>query len=394
MENALDDSAFTICPEVLSLFEEMRDLRHQLHQCPEILFDLPKTSSLVSTYLQSLPIELYTNIGQSGVVGILRNEGPCILLRADMDALNITEVIQTPIISKHPGKMHACGHDGHMAMLLIAAKVLSQVPLKGSVKFVFQPAEEGGHGAREMINDKNYPVMQNPGVDQVYGIHITNGALLGDFVAAPKYASCDSSYFSIEVIGKGGHASTPFLTIDPISAGTHLVVALQTIVSMNIDPERKVVVSVTMIHSGEVFNAIPDRCVINGTIRSFEPEVKARVQQRISELCEGVEKGFRCNVKCEFTDYYSPVINDEQCVENSVNAFMKVSKNANRSFSSPMIGEDFFYFSQEKPGSFIMLGCATPEKQASLHSASFDFDERAMLIGASYWVQLVKELLT
>lgn len=389
----INDEAYSICPEVFALFEEMQRIRREIHEFPEILFDLPKTSELVAKYLQGLNIEVHANIAQCGVVGVIRNPGPCILLRADMDGLNITEVHESEFISKNIGKMHACGHDGHTAMLLIAAKVLSKIQLNGTVKFVFQPAEEGGHGAREMINDTVCPVLEDPAVDEVYGMHITNSCNFGNFIAAPKYASCNSDYFYIEVVGKGGHASTPFLTIDPISAGTHLVVALQTIVSQNINPEKQVVVSTTMIHSGEVFNAIPDICKINGTIRSFEAEVKQKVQQRIKEICEGIEKGFGCIVNCSFSQYYSPVINEEKCVEKAVTAFTQVSKKAERATISPMIGEDFFYFTQQKPGCFIMLGCATPEKQASLHSASFDFDERAMLIGASYWVQLIKNQL-
>ena len=384
---------FNIYPEVLELYDEMLNLRRSIHEYPEILFDLPNTRTIILNYLSGLNIEIVPQVGKSGIVGIIQNPGPCILLRADMDALNITETNKIEYVSKIPGRMHACGHDGHVAMLLIAAKVLSKTELKGTVKFAFQPAEEGGHGAREMIIDPIYPVLENPTVDRVFGMHITNTAKFGDFIASPKYASCNSDYFFITVIGKGGHASTPFLTLDPISAGSHLVVALQTIVSRNIDPQHQVVLSVTMINSGEVFNAIPDVCKINGTIRSFEPEAKAIVQQRIRELCEGVEKGFRCKVGLEFTEYYEPIVNEETCVEISVNAFKKINKNSSRGLFPPMIGEDFSYFTQKKPGCFIMLGSSTPDKQSNLHSSNFDFDEKAMLIGASYWIQLVLDLI-
>ena len=391
---ALSPESFEINAEVFELFSELKSIRRQIHQNPEILFDLPKTRSTILSYLSEINIEIISEVGQSGIVAILRNPGPCILLRADMDALSIQEINETDYMSQTPGKMHACGHDGHVAMLLIAAKVLSRIPLKGSVKFVFQPAEEGGHGAREMIKDSLNPVLSNPTVNQVFGLHITNNIDFGNIIASTKYASCNSDYFFIEIIGKGGHASTPYLTVDPIPAGAQLVLALQTIVSRNIDPISQVVVSVTMMNSGEVFNAIPDVCKINGTIRSFEPENKALVIKRIKELCDGIASGFNCQVKIEFLEYYFPIENDEECTDLAIKAFGKVSKNSKKFRFSPMIAEDFSYFTQQKPGCFIMMGAATEDKKANLHSSGFDFDEKALLIGASYWVQLIKDILT
>jgi hippurate hydrolase len=376
-------------------YSDLLRLRREMHENPELLYDLPKTREIILNYLSGLDIEVLPVVGESGIVAQITGEGPCILFRADMDALSISETTSSPFKSKTQGRMHACGHDGHMAMLLVAAKVLAQerASLRGSVKFVFQPAEEGGHGSKAMIQDLDYPVLKNPEVQQVFGIHITNGVALGDFVASPKYASCNSDYFFIDVVGKGGHASAPYLTRDPIIAGTHLVMALQTIVSRNIEPYRQAVLSVTMLNSGEVFNAIPDKCTINGTIRTFENESKDLIEKRILDLCAGIESGFNCQVNCKFTHYYNPTINNPESVQRTVEAFRKVCPNSNHGTISPMIAEDFFYFTDEKPGCFMMLGTGTDQLSQPLHSSSFDFDERGLLIGASYWVQLAKDIL-
>ena len=386
--------SWNIDSDVLKHYSDLISLRHSLHQQPELLYDLPITRTIVLDYLSTFPIEVLDTVGQSGIVAQIIGEGPCVLFRADMDALSITETTSCEFKSKIQGRMHACGHDGHMAMLLVAAKVLFEKRhlIRGSIKFVFQPAEEGGHGSKAMIEDQVHPVLKNPEVDQVFGVHISNGVTLGNFIASLKYASCNSDYFSIDVIGKGGHASAPYLTRDPIIAGTHLVMALQTIVSRNIEPYRQAVLSVTMINSGEVFNAIPDRCTINGTIRTFENESKDLIETRILELCSGIEKGFNCKVECEFTHYYNPTVNTEDSVALTAEAFRKVCPESHHGTVAPMIAEDFYHFTDAKPGCFMMLGTGTDDKNSPLHSSSFDFDERAMLIGCSYWVELAKLL--
>jgi amidohydrolase len=386
---------FFLHPMVVEYSKDLITLRRTIHKFPEILYDLPITRKVILEYLSQIDIEVFPKVGESGIVALIRGEGPCILLRADMDALNITETLNTEYKSQITGKMHACGHDGHIAMLLVAAKILSNCKssLKGSVKFVFQPAEEGGHGSKAMIDDEANPVLVNPEVSKVFGIHITNAVPLGSFIASYKYASSNSDYFKIDVIGKGGHASAPYLTKDPIIAGSQLVMALQTIISRNIDPQIQAVLSVTMINSGEVFNAIPDTYTICGTIRTFEPEIKNLIENRIIELCQGIEKMFNCKVDCTFTHYYNPIVNDSGCVEEAARCFKKVSPNAEHGTIAPMIGEDFYYFTDEKPGCFLMLGTGTENKNFSLHSPNFDFEEQAMLIGCSYWVELVQDLL-
>lgn len=384
--------SWSIDPDVMNLYSDLISLRHSLHQQPELLYDLPMTRAIVLDYLSTFPIQVLHTVGQSGIVAQIVGDGPCVLFRADMDALSISETTNCEFKSKISGRMHACGHDGHMAMLLVAAKVLfnRRHLIKGSIKFVFQPAEEGGHGAKAMIDDCVHPVLKNPDVDQVFGVHISNDVTIGNFTASLKYASCNSDYFSIDVIGKGGHASAPYLTRDPIIAGTHLVMALQTIVSRNIEPYRQAVLSVTMINSGEVFNAIPDRCTINGTIRTFEIESKDLIETRILELCSGIEKGFNCKVECKFTHYYNPTVNNKDSVALTVEAFRKVCPESLHGTIAPMIAEDFFHFTDAKAGCFMMLGTGTEDKNSPLHSSSFDFDERALLIGCSYWVELAK----
>jgi len=227
--------------------------------------------------LQLLNIEVHTNIGNKGVVGVIRGDGPCFLLRADMDALPVTELIESDYKSQNAGKMHACGHDAHVSMLLIAAKVISRYRerLRGSVKFMFQPAEEGGHGALFMRDDENYPILDaEPRVDEVYAIHMGNLINLGDFNLSEKFMSAYSDGYEITITGKGGHASSPHLCIDPIITTSELVLALQTIISRNVHTKYKAVLSVSFIKGGETFNAISDTCKIGGTLRTYEIEVR------------------------------------------------------------------------------------------------------------------------
>ncbi|CAG9335572.1 unnamed protein product [Blepharisma stoltei] len=383
---------------VLELFDEMKTIRREIHKNPELLYELPNTTSLVTTYLSSLSgVEVYSQVGRSGVIGVLKSDGgPCYLLRADMDALAIQEENNVEYKSQIQGRMHACGHDAHVAMLLIAAKVISNFreKLKGSLKFLFQPAEEGEFGAQAMINDPLYPALENPDVEQVYGLHITASEKIGDVLISSKYASCYSSYFYIDIIGKGGHASTPHLSIDPIHAGAHIVLDINTILSKYVDPQTKASIAVTTFHSGEVFNAIPHICKISGTIRCFEPETKETIEKRITNFCRGSEISFGCEIKLEFQNYYPPTINSPEPSQIAGNAFKKICPGANINNLSPLIGEDFSYFTEKKPGCFIMMGCGDSQHTSHLHSSTFDFDERAMLIGASYWVELVKDILT
>ena len=383
-----------IHPEVEELYSELVDIRRQIHMNPELMFDLPLTSSLVENYLRSLDIEVITKVGISGVVGVIKNQGPCILLRADMDCLPLQEANDVPYKSLTPNRMHACGHDAHVAMLLIAAKVLSRrkEKLKGSVKFLFQPAEEGGHGAREMTNDPNYPVLESsPRVDEVYGIHVSNNHNLGDYLLADKYMSCFTIFFSIDVIGKGGHMST--VNNNPVHITSELILAIQTLKSRNLPDSERAVISITSFNAGEAANAVPDTCRIMGTIRVFTKELRDEIHERIKELCTGFEVAKNCKMIIDFFDLYPPIENDQNCNAKALKILQKISTNGKRDVLSPMIGEDFSYFTNKRPGTFFMLGCGTPEKCNPIHSPTFDIDEHAMLIGSSFYVDLILDLL-
>lgn len=383
-----------IHPEVLELYEELVRVRREIHMHPELLYDLPLTSKLVEEYLTSLDLEVITGVGRSGVVGVIRNPGPCIMLRADMDCLPLQEANDVIYKSLYPNRMHACGHDAHTAMLLISAKVLSRYKseLKGSVKFLFQPAEEGGHGAKEMRDDPKYPVLlTEPKVDEVYGIHVSNDHNLGDYLLANEHMSCFTDFFSIIITGKGGHLSAQ--TINPITIGSEIILALQTIKSRNIPDWQRNVLSVTAFISGEAVNAVPETCKLLGTIRSFEVEVKCEIIKRIKEICAGFEVSHNCSVEVENIDLYGPIMNYEKCNEKALAVLKKISPLGKRDCRSPMIGEDFSYFTDVLPGNFFMLGCATPGKDSPIHSPTFDINEHAMLIGASFYVELILSLL-
>jgi amidohydrolase len=380
--------------EVLELYDELVFIRRKIHKHPELLFDLPVTSGLVADYLRDLGIDVIENVGKSGVVGIIHNPGLCIMLRADMDCLPLQEENEVAYSSEIPGRMHACGHDAHVAMLLIAAKVLSKKKnqLKGSVKFVFQPAEEGGHGGREMRDDPLYPVLDtNPIVDQVYGIHVSNNHLIGDYLLTDKYMSCFADFFDIEIVGKGGHMSSQYN--NHIYVASELILALQTIVSRNISDKERVVVSVTSFNAGEAENAVPDDCKLLGTIRSFDPNTRDNVHNRIGEICKGFEIAENCKVTLNITKLYGPIVNDPKCNQNALKTLKKISPDGVRDEVSPMIGEDFSYFTDARPGSFFMMGCGSEEKNQPIHSSQFDIDERAMMIGSSFFVELILDLL-
>ena len=383
-----------IHPEVLSLFPELVQIRREIHMHPELLFDLPLTSKLVADYLRDLGLEVITSVGQSGVVGVLRGRGPCILLRADMDCLPLQEFNESPYKSTVPNQMHACGHDAHVAMLLIAAKVLvrHRSEIGGSVKFLFQPAEEGGHGAREMMNDSLYPVLEaEPRVDEVYGIHVSNNHNLGDYLLADTYMSCFTDFFSIVITGTGGHVSAQ--TVNPVSIGAELIMALQTVKSRNLPDAERSVLSVTAFLAGEAENAIPETCKILGTARTFVPNSREIIFRRIRQICSGMEIENNCKIEVEKNELYGPIKNNYVCNQMALRILKKISPDGVRDSVSPMIGEDFSYFTDVRPGNFFMLGCATPDKCNPIHSPTFDINEEAMLIGSSFYVELILDSL-
>ena len=370
--------------EISEYFTEVQSIFRQLHSEPELLYDLPKTSSFVANYLHSLNIEVHEQIGLSGVVGVIRNPGPCIMLRADMDALPIDEETNLPYSSKTPGRMHACGHDSHVAMLLVAAKIISKMSgLKGSVKFVFQPAEEGGAGANAMIKDG---VLEN--VDEAYGVHVGSPMKVNDYLYNDKYGSVNSDRFEVIIEGRGGHGSAPHDTIDSIPVAAHLLLAFNQIASNRQDLLK---IQANIVKTSESSNAIPGRVEIKGCTRTLHDQDRKEIKERMRLACEGLEVTYNVRIRFVYEEVYNGLINSESCGKYCLKAAAKVctGKRLQRILA---IGEDFSYFSAVVPSAYILLGCAD-EQSPGNHSKMFKVEEETLLIGVAYWVALVKERL-
>ena len=383
-----------ILPQVQELFNEMVEIRRDIHRHPELLFNLPRTSSKVANYLKTLDLQVIENVGQSGVVGILQGEGPCILLRADMDALPVQELNDVEYKSTVDGVSHACGHDAHTAMLMIAAKILKQIELssglKGSVKFMFQPAEEGGFGALEMINDKNHPILEAaPKVDQAYAIHVSGVHELGEFDIA-EYMTASNDGIVIEVIGTGGHMSAQ--TNNPVTIAADIILTLQSIISRNIDNSERLVLSITSINAGEVVNAVPDKCIVKGSIRSLKEKVRQQTILRVQEICKGAEIKHGCKINLQIRAGYPSTINHPSGITNFMKAIKATCPEAVIDTRTHMASEDFSYLLQSRPGAFLVVGTQGGAKEAN-HSGKFDIDERGLLVGASILVRLVLDLI-
>ncbi len=380
--------------EILSLKDELIGLRRDFHMYPETRFDLPRTSKKVADYLRNLGLEVKEGVGKSGVVGLLRgNEnGKTVMLRADMDALPIDEANDVPYKSRVKGKMHACGHDGHTAMLLVAAKVLSEHKdqIKGNVKFVFQPSEEyPPGGAKPMIEDG---VMENPHVDGAFGIHLWTPLKTGTIGTRPGALMAAADKFDLKFTGKGGHGAYPHLSVDPIVAASQFVTSVQSIVSREVSPLDSAVITVGKFSSGDVFNVIPENAVLFGTVRTLKEETRSKVRKRIEEIARGIGAAFR--VKCEFNyeNGYPVLINDESMVELVRKAGKETVGAGNVLEVEPsMGGEDMAYYLQKAKGAFYFVGASNEKKgiTAPHHSPYFDIDEDALPIGVEMPVRTV-----
>ena len=364
--------------------------RRDFHKHPELSFKEFRTSKIVAEKLKSFGIETKKNIGKTGVVGILKGEknGPTIALRADMDALPIQETNDISYKSVNKGIMHACGHDAHTAMLLGAAEALSKMrhEIKGEIRFIFQPAEEGFGGAKYMIKDG---AIDN--VDEIYGMHVWNYQKSGTVgvQSGPVMAAAD--IFTIEINGIGGHGAAPQGTVDSIVVASHLIQSLQTIVSRNTNPLESTVVTIGQINGGYNFNIIADKVILNGTARSYTNNNKTIIKKRMKEIINGVEKMYNAKIKLNYKDGYPPLINDEMASKNVSNAATKiVGSNVIKPYLS-MGGEDFSYYTNKIPGCFFFLGTSPkdrPPMSTPQHCSHFDIDEEAMLIGSSIFVEL------
>ncbi|WP_447894997.1 M20 aminoacylase family protein [Vreelandella sp. GE22] len=370
--------------------------RHWLHQHPEPGFAESKTSAFIADTLRSFGLQPHICIGGTGVVATIEGEQPGIeiALRADMDALPIQEENTFAHCSRHNGWMHACGHDGHISMLLGAASLLAaDRRFAGKVHLIFQPAEEIGTGAKAMINDGLFEKFR---AECVYGLHNWPGVEAGRFVVHQSAVMAGAKPFEIVVSGRGCHAALPHQGADPLLAAAHLVAALQSIVSRNIDPADALVLSVTQFHAGHTHNIIPDKSRLTGTLRYFSPAAGEIASHRMVELVEQLAAGMGVVASLKFFEFGSPpVINNTVHAEHCVEAANAVAgrENVSTTMAPSMTGEDFAFMLERKPGAFIWIGNGSAERGCSLHNPHYDFNDEIMPMGVAYWVALVRSRL-
>jgi amidohydrolase len=381
---------------------DMATLRRDLHAHPELCFKEVRTADVVAQKLAEWGIAVHRGLGTTGVVGIIKQGSStrAIGLRADMDALPMQEFNTFSHASVHPGKMHACGHDGHTAMLLAAAQHLAKNrDFDGTVYLIFQPAEEGGGGAREMIKDGLFE--QFP-MDAVFGMHNWPGAEVGKFAASPGPVMASSNEFKITIHGKGGHAAMPHNALDPVPVACQLVQAFQTIVSRNKKPIDAGVISVTMIHTGEATNVIPDRCELQGTVRTFSIEVLDMIEQRMRQIAEHTCAAFDMTCEFEFKRNYPPTINSAAEAAFARGVMASIVGEANVQTQEPTMGaEDFSFMLMAKPGCYVFISNGDGAHRemghgggpCMLHNPSYDFNDALIPLGATYWVRLVEAWL-
>ena len=380
--------------EIKDIESSIIDWRRDFHQYPELSFEEHRTSALIGDELRSMGLKPRMNVGKTGVTADLKfGDGPVIGLRADMDALPIQETSGLDFMSKHDGVMHACGHDGHMAMLLGTAKALTQKEnsYKGTVRFIFQPAEEGQGGAKYMIKDGCLD-----GVDEIYGIHVWNYQPVGEVGVKDGPVLAAADMFKIKIKGKGGHGAAPQGTVDSIVVASHLVQALQTIVSRNTNPLESTVVTIGKINGGHNFNIIADKVTLSGTARAYTEENRTLIKTRMADIIDGVAKTYNAEILFDYEDGYPPTINHSEPAEKVLKAAEKVvGEKAGMPYLS-MGGEDFSYYLQKIPGCFFFVGSAPNEQElfeTPHHCSHFTMDERALLIGPSIYLNLVDDIL-
>lgn len=387
---------------VVTQTEAIAALRREIHAHPELGFEEVRTSELVAQKLTEWGLPIHRGLGGTGVVGIVKNgnSSRAIGLRADMDALPLQEQNTFAHASQHTGKMHACGHDGHTAMLLAAARHLAQHRnFDGTVYLIFQPAEESGGGAREMMRDglfEKFPM------DAVFGMHNWPGMPAGSFALSTGPVMASSNEFKITVRGKGGHAALPHTALDPIPVACQLVTALQTIVSRNLKPIDAGVISVTMMNAGRAFNVIADNCELQGTVRTFSLEVLDLIARRMKEVAEHICAAHGMSCEFEFNRKYPPTINAAQEVAFAREVMAQAVGADKVLDQEPTMGaEDFAYMLQAKPGAYCFIGngegshrdTGHGEGPCTLHNPSYDFNDALIPVGATYWVKLVEARL-
>ena len=368
--------------------------RQHLHQHPEIGYEVHQTAAFVAEKLREFGVdEIVTGIGRTGIVGIIRGtkgDGPVIGLRSDMDALLMPEETGLPYASIYNGRMHACGHDGHMAMLLGAAKYLCETrAFKGAVAVIFQPAEEDGAGGEAMVKDG---MMNRFNISEVYGMHTNPGLPIGEFATRPGAIMGATDEYIITVKAKGGHAAYPHNTIDPIIIGAQLVGALQTIAARNVDPMEAVVLTITQFNAGTALNIIPETATLAGTIRTLSHDVRAFAVKRLHEICAGVALAHNIEINVNHMPGYPVTVNNGAETQNIIEAASQVvgAKAVEGNMPASLGAEDFSYMAMARPGAFIFIGNGDTH---DVHHTKFNFDDEAIPYGVSYWASLVQHRL-
>ncbi|MGY6409885.1 MAG: M20 aminoacylase family protein [Alkalilacustris sp.] len=375
------------------LAPEIAAWRRDFHEHPELLYDTHRTAGIVAEKLREFGCdEVVEGIGRTGVVGVIRGKsdssGRVVGLRADMDALPIHEITGLPHASKTPGKMHACGHDGHTAMLLGAAKYLAETRnFDGTAVVIFQPAEEGGAGGKAMCDDG---MMDRFGIDEVYGMHNMPGLPVGQFAIRPGAFFAAADQITIDVKGLGGHAAKPHETVDTTLVAAHIVVALQSVASRNVDPTKQVVVSVTSFRTeSEAHNVIPENVQLRGTVRTMDADVRDLAEARIKAIAEGTAAAMGATATVTYNRGYPVMVNSEAETDYAAEAARKVAGDC---APAPLVmgGEDFAFMLEERPGAYIMIGNGDT---AMVHHPAYDFDDNAIPAGCSWWAEIVESRL-
>ena len=382
---------------VAAMHGEITAWRRDIHAHPELLYDVHRTAASVAEKLRGFGCdEVATGLGRTGLVGLIHGRRPAtggervIGLRADMDALPIAEATGAPYASQNPGKMHACGHDGHTATLLGAAKYLAETRnFAGTAALIFQPAEEGGAGAKAMIDDG---LMDRFRIDEVYGMHNFPGLPVGHFAirSGPVMAATDT--ITIDIEGVGGHAARPQFTVDPILVGAQIISQLQSVVARNIDPLDSAVISICVFQAGTAENIIPQTARLRGTARSFVPHVRDLLERRVHEVVEGIARAHGAKATLNYRRGYPVTRNHEEQTAFAAQVAAEVAgaERVDTDMAPVMGGEDFSYMLQARPGAFIFIGNGD---SAGLHHPAYDFNDEAIPVGTSYWVRLVETTL-
>lgn len=377
--------------KIESYQEELAAIRQDLHAHPELGMEEFRTSEIVAAYLENLGIEVHRGVGKTGVVGVLRSGDGLrsIGLRADMDALPMTELTNLPFRSKYPGRMHACGHDGHTAMLLGAARYLATTrAFSGTVNFIFQPGEEGCGGAQAMLDDglfSRFPC------DAIFGIHNEPGLDVGRFKIGPGTIAAGGAFFDVKVTGKGCHGASPHAGIDPVLTACHIVTALQSVISKNVPPRESAVISITRVAGGDAYNVIPQEATISGTARFFSREVGKIIEQSIGRMADGIAASYGATAELDFRLLFAPTTNDPIQTELMAKAAIELvgQESVDVHVSPGMWSEDFSFMLEQVPGAYMFMGIGEGEL---LHHPSYTFNDNSIPYGSALYARLAASL--